>query len=234
MSNPPKPFPELLKIGPHVMAFPLVHGSGDFAWEIRRAMLKYDFDCVAVPLPDSFRDGVESGILKLPVPSVVVQKPTPDTTYRPDDSDDESTTVSYVPIDPCQGVIAALRFAMEEHLPRKFIDLETDQYEPYTTTLPDPYALKQLSVEKFAAAVAPFLEAADFDQWRARINHMAWQLRELSVDHKRILFVSNIVDWPWIREAFNDRELQKPTDEVTRVPEHFGVCLLYTSDAADE
>ena len=144
--------------------------------------------------------------------------------YNLDDSDDDDgSPVSYVPVDPCQGVIAALRFAMEERLPRKFIDLETDRYEPYTTTLPDPYALKQLSVEKFAAAVAPFLEAADFDQWKARIDHMAWQLRELSIDHQRVLFVTNIVDWPWIREAFNDRELQKPADESVRDPEHYGV-----------
>jgi hypothetical protein len=220
-----KPFPELLKIGPHVMAFPLVHGSGDFAWEIRRAMMQYDFDCIAVPLPESFQPGVEKGILGLPVPTVVVQKSKPVTEYRPDSDADSDVAefTSYVPVDPCQGVIAALRVAMEERLPRKFIDLETDRYEPHSTTLPDPYALKQLSVEKFAAAVAPFLQPAGFDQWHARINHMAWQLRELSVDYKRILFVTNIVDWPWVREAFGDRELEKPEDEDTFDPELYGV-----------
>ena len=220
-----KPFPELLKIGPHVMAFPIVHGSGDFAWEIRRAMMQYDFDCVAVPLPESFQQGVERGILRLPVPSVVVQKSTPVTEYRPESEseDDDPEFTSYVPVDPCQGVIAAVRVAMEERLPRKFIDLETDCYAPHTATLPDPYALKQLSVEKFAAAVAPFLQPADFDQWHARIGHMAWQLRELSIDYKRILFVTNIVDWPWIRESFGNRELEKPVHETTLDPELFGV-----------
>ena len=146
-----KPFPELLKIGPHAMVYPIVHGSGDCAWEIRRAILHYDFDCVAVPLPESFRDGVEAGIVQLPIPSVVVQKSCGSTEYRPDAEEEEPSSFSYVPIDPCQGVIAALRVAMEERLPRKFIDLETDQYEPFSTTLPDPYALKQLSIEKFVA-----------------------------------------------------------------------------------
>jgi len=221
-----KPFPELLKIGPHAMAFPVVHGSGDFAWAIRRAMMQYDFDCVAVPLPDSFRESVEDGILRLPIPSVAVQKSTPSTEYRPDaesEGAEDLPNVSYVPVDPCQGVIAALRVAMEERLPRKFIDLETDRYQPHTANLPDPYALKKLSVEKFAAAVAPFLEPADFDQWHARVNHMAWQLRELSIDYKRILFVCNIVDWPWIREAFGNRELEKPVDENTLDVDLFGV-----------
>lgn len=221
-----KPFPELLKIGPHAMAFPVVHGSGDFAWEIRRAMLQYDFDCVAVPLPESFRKDVEDGIVRLPAPSVVVQKRLSTGEYQvdPDDPGEEDPgAYSYVPIDPCQAVIAALRFAMEEHLPRKFIDLETDQYQPHTATLADAYALKQLSVERFSAAVAPFLEPADFDQWRARVDHMAWQIRELSVDYKRILFVTNIVDWPWIREAFGNRELKRPDHENTLDPELHGV-----------
>ena len=222
-----KSFPELLKIGPHVMALPIVHGSGDFAWEIRRLMMQYEFDCVAVPIPDSFRDGVEAGILKLPVPSVVVQKSGAMQEYNPDaanESDEEVDFVtSYVPVDPCQGVIAALRVAMEERLPRKYIDLETHRYEPHSATLPDSYALKQLSVEKFAAAVAPFLRPADSEQWNARVAHMAWQLRELSIDYKRILFVTNIVDWPWIREAFGSRDLQPQAHESTRDPEHFGV-----------
>ena len=222
-----KPFPELLKIGPHVIALPIVHGSGDFAWEIRRLMMQYEFDCVAVPIPDSFRDGVEAGILKLPVPSVVVQKSGAMQEYNPDaanESDEEVDFVtSYVPVDPCQGVIAALRVAMEERLPRKYIDLETHRYEPHSATLPDSYALKQLSVEKFAAAVAPFLRPADSEQWNARVAHMAWQLRELSIDYKRILFVTNIVDWPWIREAFGSRDLQPQAHESTRDPEHFGV-----------
>ena len=222
-----KSFPELLKIGPHVMALPIVHGSGDFAWEIRRLMMQYEFDCVAVPIPDSFRDGVEAGILKLPVPSVVVQKSGAMQEYNPDaanESDEEVDFVtSYVPVDPCQGVIAALRVAMEERLPRKYIDLETHRYEPHSATLPDSYALKQLSVEKFAAAVTPFLRPADSEQWNARVAHMAWQLRELSIDYKRILFVTNIVDWPWIREAFGSRDLQPQAHESTRDPEHFGV-----------
>ena len=206
------------------MVFPIVHGSGDFAWEIRRATLHYEFDCVAVPLPESFREEVEAGVMNLPIPSVVVQKSSPTSEYRPDaDPEDETLSFSYVPVDPCQGVIAALRVAMEERLPRKFIDLETDRYEPFSATLPDPYALKQLSVEKFAAAVAPFLEPAPSEQWRARIEHMAWQLRQLSVDYKRILFVCNILDWPWVREAFDDRQLQQPIDENTLDPQRHPV-----------
>ena len=224
---------ELLEIGTHVTALPIVHGRGDFAWEVRRQIMKHTFDCLCVPLPQSFQSSVESAILKLPTPSVVFQKDLPDfsTDWSPENSSEggESESneterepgASYVPIDPCQGVIAALRTAMGEHIPRKFIDLETSQYRPHARSLPDAYALKKLPIERYAAAVVPHITAPNNPQWRQRIEYMAWQLRELSVDYKRILFVTSILDWPWIRQAFNDRELQCPENEpVSEVTEY--------------
>ena len=214
---------ELLSIGPHVTALPVVHGRGDFAWEVRRLMLKHSFDCVAVPLPPSFQTDVESAILNLPTPGIVVQKDmanyitdwTPESDGNgdsgedlPDEPTEDETAASYVPIDPCQAVIAALRTAMGDRLPRKFIDLETSHYRPNARTLPDAYALKRIPIEKYAAAVIPHIEAPNDSQWWKRIRHMAWQLRELSVDYKKILFVPSILDWPWIRQAFHDRNLK--------------------------
>ena len=43
---------------------------------------------------------------------------------------------SYVPIDPCQGVIAALRTARGERIAREFIDLETPRFVAVTGSLP--------------------------------------------------------------------------------------------------
>lgn len=234
---------ELLKIGPHVTALPVVHGSGDFAWEVRRLMLKHSFDCVAVPLPPSFQNSVESAILNLPVPSAVFQKempvysklwtPTPESTSdeasddSPDDDndsdDEENPSASYVPIDPCQPVIAALRTAMGDHIPRHFVDLETNRYRPNSAYLPDAYALKKLPIERFAAAVVPHIEAPDCSQWQKRVRYMAWQLRQLSVDYKNILFITSILDWPWIREQFNNRELKCPENDAVQDAETYQV-----------
>lgn len=221
---------ELLEIGPHVTTLPIVHGSGDFAWEVRRLMLMHSFDCVAVPLPESFQASVESAILKLPVPSVVFQKDLPNyqTQWKPDDSnpvddganddddfeDDESEIgASFVPIDPCQGVVAALRTAMGDRIPRRFIDLETSRYRPHSRSLPDAYALKKLPIERFTAAVIPHIDPSPDSQWENRIRYQAWQLRQLSVDYKNILFVTSVLDFPWIRQSFYDRDLKCPSNE---------------------
>ena len=242
----------LLEIGPRVTAIPVVHGSGDFAWEVRRLMLTHEFDCLAVPLPASFQAEVESAIVQLPVPSIVIQRdrPTYQTEWQPsepaldddDDEDDDEDDIeafddetgdeiddeselgaSFVPIDPCQPVIAALRTAMGDHLPRHFIDLETSCFRPYSRVLPDAYALKRLSIERFAAAVVPHIVPSQDLQWRNRVRFMAWQLKQLSVDFKKILFVTSILDWPWIRQAFQERDLKCPENESVQEVEHFQV-----------
>ncbi len=65
----------VLEIGSRVTVLPVVHGSGDFAWEVRRLMGLYDFDCLAVPLPEEFQPAVEAGILGLPRITAAIARP---------------------------------------------------------------------------------------------------------------------------------------------------------------
>jgi hypothetical protein len=252
---------DVLRIGPHVTALPVVHGSGDFAWEVRRWMLACDFDCLAVPLPPSFQAAVCRGVIRLPHPMMVIQPDClPDETpgfasleFSADTADladladsaganfgeddierilesmrenfsqtggkqaasdpRDRSRISYVPVDPCQPVIAAIRVALGDHLPIQFIDQETSSFENYSGNVPDAYALKRLPIERYAAAVIPSLQAPESPQWRSRIQTMAWNLRQLSVDYKQILFVVGIQEWPWVRQAFFDRELTRPDPE---------------------
>ena len=214
----------LLKIGPNVTALPVVHGSGDFAWEVRRLMNQESFDCLAVPLPASFQDHVESAILDLPTPSVVIQRPQMETqewTPANDGADEDEFQVSYVPVDPCQPVIAALRTAMGERIPCHFIDQETNRFEVHSELLPDAYALKKVPLTAYSAAMVPHLTAPASEQWRQRVRYMAWRLRELSVDYKNILFIPSVLEWPWIRQAFLSETLRCPEDELTRDTERY-------------
>ena len=207
-------------------------------------MLKHSFDCVAIPLPPSFQNPVEKAILDLPTPSVVFQKDMPNyqALWTPESQptaeegessdpasdsgiDDSDAGASYVPIDPCQGVIAAIRTAMGDHIPRKFIDLETSCYHPHTRSLPDAYALKKLSIERFTAAVVPHIAASTDPQWKSRIACQAWKVRELCIDYKNILLVTSVLDFPWIRQAFHDKKLSPPQDENSLAPETYQLPL---------
>lgn len=204
--------PDFLRISPRIAVLPVIHGSGDFAVEVRRLMLAEPFDCVAVPLPASFRPDVERAIGHLPAISAVVQEELPN--YRvgewtperdAEEPEELERTYSYVPIDPCQPVIAALRIALQEHIPRAFIDLEVDRFQPLSLALPDPYALKKVAVEKFAAAVLPTIPRLPPGQPEQRALVMARRLRDLEERYRSILFVCSLSDWPWVREAYTER-----------------------------
>lgn len=205
---------EVLRLGDRITVLPVVHGSGDFTVEVRRRLLAGGFDAVAVPLPPSFQQPVEAAIQDLPVPTLVLQPEqqrqwhrewSPEADEQDDHEDDDTRHASYVPVDPCQPVIAALRWAMGEHVPRAFIDLETDRFEAYTAVMPDPYALKHVALERFAAAVLPSLARPKEAQRLERIATMASRLRLLEEQFERIAFVCSLVDWPWIREAYHER-----------------------------
>ncbi len=211
---------DILQFSPRITCLPVIHGSGEFALAVRRLLLERAFDCVALPLPPSFQELVERGIELLPMPTMVCQREprwgsgewSPEgvggmSRFEEEDEDEreddeEIPACSYVPIDPCQPVIAALRAAMAEHIPRAFIDLETARFVPSTAVLPDAYALKQVAAERFAAAVLPAIERPRHEQHEQRIVHMAARLHELDQRHKSVLLVCSLLDWPWIREAY--------------------------------
>lgn len=228
--------PPLLRIGPCAAVLPVIHGSGQFALTVRRWLLEESFDCVAVPLPESFRNPVEKAVLELPRPSIVIQMPSSKhewesrewTGIEEESSDFEAETsiVSYVPIDPSQSVIMSIRAAMGEHIPREYIDLETDPFRPYATVMPDPFAVRHVSPEKFAAAILPSIGRPPDRQTRGRMVHMASELRKLEKKYERILLVTSVLHWPWIREAYNQfaaidgaRQSSESSAELS-LPEH--------------
>ena len=182
----------LFELSPHLWVLPVVYGSGDFALEVRRRLRDQPCDCLALPLPPSFANAVERGVELLPQISVALQA-----------EPDLEGAYSLVPIDPCQGVIAALRHALELGIERAYVDLEVASYEVPEVPLPDPYALKQLSLEKYLAALLPSLPApAEHSQRFERIRYMAYQLHCLELEYERIVFVCSAADWPWIRQAY--------------------------------
>lgn len=201
---------DFLRISPRIRVLPIIHGAGDFAIRVRDELLSRPCDCLAVPLPPSFQQDVEEAVRRLPVISAVVQRDTPA---------GEEPGFSYVPIDPCQGVIAGLRTALGERIPRAFIDLETGTFEPRTASFPDPYALKKVKPESFAAAVLPAIPPPAPGQHSARVRWMAHRLRQLEKRHGSVLFVCSLLDWPWVRDAYVQQLPVEPEEEDTAAPE---------------
>jgi hypothetical protein len=103
-------------------------------------------------------------------------------------------------------VIAALRVALETGVDRAYVDLEVGTYEEQGVTLPDPYALKEVALEKLLAALMPALATpAEGSQRLKRVRRMAYELHRLELEYGRIAFVCSVADWPWIRQAYMQR-----------------------------
>jgi hypothetical protein len=147
------------RLDDRVIILPVVHASGAYARAVEEWLLNHDVDCIAVPLPPSFGEAVCEAVQKLPIPSMVLQQPTVpqaseayDAPWKNEDDGDgdrdaiddraQAVPYSYVPIDPSQSVITAIRFALGEHIPVRFVDLEVARFHEITTSLPDAFALR--------------------------------------------------------------------------------------------
>lgn len=214
---------DVLALSERATLLPVIHGSADFSLAVRRLMMDQAVDCLAVPLPPSFQVDVEQAIERLPAVSLVLQWPdsvvggTNWSAVVPPELDPQRR-ISYVPIDPCQPVIAALRTAMGERVPRAFMDVECGAYLPHTQVLPDPYALKHVSIERFSAAMLPAIRRPRHPQIRERIRFMASRLVQLEARYRNVLAICSICDWPWLREAYREIRSSNQTMEVDDDP----------------
>jgi hypothetical protein len=216
-----------LQLTPRITCLPIVHGSGTCALAVRKWLLEHPCDCLVVGLPESFRYGVLDAISNLPTPSIVLQRPLPNyqQSWQPeaDHAQAEQQPWSYVPIDPCQPVIMALRVALGEHWPIEFADLETNLYQPTAAILPDPYALKKVSLERFATAILPSIQRPFTKQAENRLQYLAARLRQLQKHYQHVVVVISVLEWPWLREAFFEPVQQLPQHDSTEVPTTYAV-----------
>jgi hypothetical protein len=196
------------------MLLPVVHGSLDFAQTIRDRLLSQPVDCLAVPLPPSWIDPLIAAIADLPAPSVLLSRT---------ESPRGTPYASYVPIDPCQSVIAAIRWAITSRVPVRGIDRETPQCEPRFLPMPDPYALRGLSLEQFTTALLPWITRPAPDSLHDQsARQSAFELHRLELDFQHVAALTNITDYPWVREAYHQR-LDYPDHADTNPIEHFRV-----------
>lgn len=210
MTHVTKTADAVLRLSLRIEVLPILHASGDMAQEVRETLIGRRFDCLAVPLPPSVEEKLETAVDALPRISLVVM---PELDY------DGMPVVSFIPVDPCQAVIMGIRVAIGEGISRAYIDREVTVFEPIPVAAPDPYALKRVSLASFASAVIPSLPAPaqDSQQWD-RIAWMAFRLHELEMEYESILCLCSLADWPWLRDAYRERKPYVPPDRTMTPP----------------
>ena len=215
MAVPSSTADSIFRLSTRIELFPILHGSGDVAQEVRDRLISRRYDCLAVPLPPSFEHPLEEAIVDLPSISVIIQ---------PEPHSEGAASVNYVPVDPCQAVIMGLRVAMGEGMTRVYIDRETAVVEPVPFVSPDAYVLKRLSYAAFAAAMVSTLSPpVEGSQQQARIAWMAFQLHQLEMEYDHILCLCHFADWPWMRQAYQQRAAYRVPEPTSGRPERYMV-----------
>jgi hypothetical protein len=199
-----------LQVDETLTLLPVVHGNASYAVAVRRFLLDHSFDCISIPLPYSFRSAVIAGVEQLPTPSAAVQVSTTSASNEnlsdeaEDSDEDVGRSATYVPIDPCQAVIAAIRFGISDRTPLQFIDQECEDFDPDSSVFPDAFALRETSIERFCAATLPAIPPPQSPQRIARLTFMANRLKELKRKYSNIVCLCDLQDWPWLRAAISD------------------------------
>ena len=167
----------------NICLVPLISGKVSIAREVKEIFLNLPFDCLAIGLPESFFSLTLQGIQSLPYINVLLAQ-------------ERKGFYHYFPIDPCDGMVEAIRLAMQEGCPIRFIDREMGDLPPplwiksnvsgYNLSqsglvLPDEYAIDRMGLPAYIQAVFPAF-APDTNKNK---KHLAWQISDNSLFQSR-------------------------------------------------
>ena len=148
-----------------VRYFPVVPGKLEFALELRKLLLDARPGVVAVELPGFLASCYQRALARLPEMSVIL--------YHDEDGDDRAI---YVPVEPCDPFVEALRTA--EEIGAQVIFLEPDSAErPHLPdTYPDTYATRRIGIDPYIEAYRVYPQMRT-EEVTAHASAMAWKLQ---------------------------------------------------------
>jgi hypothetical protein len=123
----------------NILLVPILHNRLEFTLEVRRAFERFLPDQVAVEFPNTLKNRILQGIKRLPLLSVVHYE-------------EKDGAFLYLPLEPVDGQIEALRLSLSRNLPVHFIDRDTEGYPVYYDPVPDAYAITRIGYQAFCRA----------------------------------------------------------------------------------
>lgn len=156
---------------------PVLHGRVEFAVEVIRHFAWFKPAAIAVEYPGTLKDPILRGVKRLPLLSVILYEET------------DGTTV-YLPLEPTDGSVEALRLGLSHNLSVYCIDRDIEKYPFHREAFPDPYAIKRVGFSTYCEICTKQLENETPDRIdQLREATMVYHLQKLKSRHRRILFV---------------------------------------------
>jgi hypothetical protein len=201
---------------------PFIHGRVAFGEAVRMRCLSRKYDCIAVDLPAVFSDDLIAAVEELPIVSAVIASGIADPVY-------------YVPCDPCDATIEAVRQARQNRLPCEFIGHPLVRRPPPAPAMPDEYAIKSMGFDAYAALCVSALGVGPLtDEEEEAAAYTAHRLHDLESDHAAVLAVVHLRHFSravfhYGRESSHNRSFEVPplldTRRMVINPDHLYFAL---------
>jgi hypothetical protein len=189
-AGPPLPDWGSLERG-HITYLPVVPGRLEFAVEVRRRILAERPAVVAIELPATLEEPYLEAIQRLPQISVIFYNLT-----RPNQSayDGDGEQAIYIPVEPADPFVEAIRSAQEVGAQVVFADPDTNERPHLPDTYPDAYALTSITLPEYVDAYRLYPQERSPELERFA-EGMAWKLQGADPLARMIVVVSlNLLD----------------------------------------
>jgi hypothetical protein len=177
---------------------PVVPGRLEFSIEVRRRILKERPAVVAIELPETLEEAWLEAIQRLPQISVIFyHDPASRSRGSYDDlnrRDQDSDQAVFVPIEPADPFVEAIRSAQEVGAQVVFADPDTNERPHLPDSYPDSYALTSIPLRQYVEAyrVYPQERTAEVERFAGGI---AWKLQGVDPFARVMAVLSlNLVD----------------------------------------
>jgi hypothetical protein len=189
---------------------PVVPGHLEFAIEVRRRILAERPQVVAIELPDTLESFYLDAIQRLPQVSIVFYNDvsSQDKAYH---SEEETEQAVYVPVEPADPFVEAIRTAQEIGAQIVFADPDSCERPHLPDTYPDSYALTSIPLSQYVEAyrVYPQERTPELERFAGGI---AWKLQGADPLARVLVVVSlNLLD-----PVLDAMEMPQPEPERRR------------------
>lgn len=169
-----------------------MHRRVAFAEAVRQYAYDWRPDVIAVELPPTLLGAVVEGARRLPaISAVCFEEP------------GVSGELRYIPIDPCDAIVEAVRLAGEHGIELAAVDLDVPGVQEPWRFLPGDMAAERAGLEAFTERIAPYLATPPEDRVNvAREARMARRLRELGAGGRRVMCVLGLAHYAGVREFY--------------------------------
>jgi len=151
----------------NITYLPVIPERLEFAWRIRKYLLEHRPRVVAVELPSSLERVYAKALARLPQMSVIL---------IPEATGDEDERATYIPVEPGDPFVEALRTARELESEIVFLEPASHEKPHLNDTYPEPYAVEIIGIDSYLEAYRVHSQPRT-PQTEAHAAAMAWKLQ---------------------------------------------------------